>query len=262
MGEASARARRVRGGLFGREMVHPRMVADAPLPTALTPVYPSTEGLPQRRCAAPSRRRWIAPTCPTPCRRWRQRYALPLFEPAIPRCTHRRRASRAGAAGTVHPAWRRIKFDELLAQRLSLAAARAARSNAAPPSDAPDGLVARLYETLPFKLTGAAASCGKSPQTWRSRIRSSPVAGRRGRQQDRGRGHRRGQAIAAGAQSGADGAHRNPGRTALPQARRVVAAAGREHRLDDRQPDGQGAARGRRRRGRGAACSWWSARRR
>ena len=38
----------VRGGLLGREMVHPRMVnADAPLPTALTPVYPSTEGLPQ-----------------------------------------------------------------------------------------------------------------------------------------------------------------------------------------------------------------------
>src|SRR5690606_14948937 len=38
----------VRGGLFGREMVHPRMgSADAPLPQALTPVYPTTDGLPQ-----------------------------------------------------------------------------------------------------------------------------------------------------------------------------------------------------------------------
>ena len=37
------------------------------------------------------------------------------------------------------------------------AAGRAGVKEAAPlpPSDAPDGLVARLYETLPFKLTGA-----------------------------------------------------------------------------------------------------------
>ena len=152
----------VRGGLFGREMVHPRMVnADAPLPTALTPVYPSTEGLPQltlrRAIAQALDRADLSDTLPPVAR---ERYALPLFEPAI-RALHTpaQGESEQALLERVHPAWRRIKFDELLAQQLSLAAARAARrvKEAAPlpPSDAPDGLVARLYETLPFKLTGA-----------------------------------------------------------------------------------------------------------
>ena len=152
----------VRGVLFGREMVHPRMVnADAPLPTALTPVYPSTEGLPQltlrRAIAQALDRADLSDTLPPVAR---ERYALPLFEPAI-RALHTpaQGESEQALLERVHPAWRRIKFDELLAQQLSLAAARAARrvKEAAPlpPSDAPDGLVARLYETLPFKLTGA-----------------------------------------------------------------------------------------------------------
>ncbi|MFG0230836.1 ATP-dependent DNA helicase RecG [Achromobacter sp. 413638] len=152
----------VRGGLFGREMVHPRMVnADAPLPTALTPVYPSTEGLPQltlrRAIAQALDRADLSDTLPPVAR---ERYALPLFEPAI-RALHTpaQGESEQALLERVHPAWRRIKFDELLAQQLSLAAARAARrvKEAAPlpPSDAPDGVVARLYETLPFKLTGA-----------------------------------------------------------------------------------------------------------
>ena len=40
----------VRGGFFGREMVHPEfraVAADAPLPQALTPVYPGSAQLPQ-----------------------------------------------------------------------------------------------------------------------------------------------------------------------------------------------------------------------
>ena len=50
---AGARVRafgEVRPGFFGAEMVHPRyrMVhADTPLPEALTPIYPTTAGLPQ-----------------------------------------------------------------------------------------------------------------------------------------------------------------------------------------------------------------------
>ena len=71
----------VRGGLLGREMVHPRMVnADAPLPTALTPVYPSTEGLPQltlrRAIAQALDRADLSDTLPPVAR---ERYALPLF---------------------------------------------------------------------------------------------------------------------------------------------------------------------------------------
>jgi ATP-dependent DNA helicase RecG len=55
------------------------------------------------------------------------------------------------------PAWRRIVFDELLAQQLSLRRARAARADrrAEPLRDA--GLVERLRAALPFRLTGAQA---------------------------------------------------------------------------------------------------------
>ena len=151
----------VRGGLFGREMVHPRAVAaDTPLPQALTPVYPTTDGLPQgtlrRAIDQALARTSLEDTLPADML---QRYGLMPFEPAI-RMLH---APPPGVSPDelierVHPAWRRIKFDELLAQQLSLAAARAARreKRARPlPVSAGAGLVARLHAALPFSLTGA-----------------------------------------------------------------------------------------------------------
>jgi len=152
----------VRGGLFGREMVHPRMSsADTPLPTALTPVYPSTEGLPQpvlrRAIAQALDRADLSDTLPEAAR---ERYGLMPFEPAI-RALHTPAQGEPEQAllDRVHPAWRRIKFDELLAQQLSLAAARAARrvkeAEPLPARTARGGLVDRLYEALPFRLTGA-----------------------------------------------------------------------------------------------------------
>jgi len=152
----------VRGGLFGREMVHPRMSsADAPLPTALTPVYPSTDGLPQptlRKAVAQAlAQASLADTLPEAAR---ERYDLMPFEPAI-RMLH---APPPGVSEhelieRAHPAWRRIKFDELLAQQLSLAAARAGRrskrAQALPMPREPGNLVERLYAALPFALTAA-----------------------------------------------------------------------------------------------------------
>ncbi|HEY0295112.1 MAG TPA: ATP-dependent DNA helicase RecG [Bordetella sp.] len=152
----------VRGGLWGKEMVHPRMThADTPLPQALTPVYPSTDGLPQ-----PTLRKAIdqallqtdlSDTLPDSVR---QRYGLEAFEPAI-RLLH---APPPGVAEAdlierAHPAWRRIKFDELLAQQLSLAAARAGRRSkqalSMPAPAQPGNLVQRLHDSLPFRLTQA-----------------------------------------------------------------------------------------------------------
>ncbi|OWT80081.1 MULTISPECIES: ATP-dependent DNA helicase RecG [unclassified Achromobacter] len=152
----------VRGGIFGREMVHPRMaVADAPLATALTPVYPTTEGLQQpvlRKAIAQALAQTdLADTLPDPVR---ERYGLQHLDAAI-RLLHAPPpgVSEDALIERAHPAWLRVKFDELLAQQLSLAAARAARrANRASPlvaTDAADGLVARLYGVLPFKLTGA-----------------------------------------------------------------------------------------------------------
>ncbi|CAP42633.1 ATP-dependent DNA helicase RecG [Bordetella petrii] len=152
----------VRGGLFGREIVHPRMSsAETPLPDALTPVYPSTDGLPQ-----PSLRKAIGQalqqanlddTLPPAAL---ERYDLMPFAPAI-RLLHAPPpgVSEHDLIERGHPAWRRIKFDELLAQQLSLAAARAARrsirAEPLPAQGGAGGLVARLYAALPFQLTGA-----------------------------------------------------------------------------------------------------------
>ncbi|OZI58393.1 ATP-dependent DNA helicase RecG [Bordetella genomosp. 1] len=152
----------VRGGLFGREMVHPRMsVADTALPDALTPVYPSTDGLPQptlRRAVREALARAdLSDTLPLALLR---KLDLMAFEPAV-RLLHAPPpgVSEDALIERTHPAWHRIKFDELLAQQLSLAAARAARREkrapVMPAQPAGSGLVARLYETLPFTLTGA-----------------------------------------------------------------------------------------------------------
>jgi ATP-dependent DNA helicase RecG len=59
-------------------------------------------------------------------------------------------------AGRTHPAWRRMKFDEQLAQQLSMKLAyakRRARAAPALPSNGP--LVRAFMRELPFRLTGA-----------------------------------------------------------------------------------------------------------
>ncbi len=152
----------VRGSLFGREMVHPRMTrADAELPTALTPVYSSTEGLAQpvlRRAVTQALQQVdLHDTLPEALR---DALSLMPFGEAV-KLLHAPPPGTAQQAllERTHPAWQRIKFDELLAQQLSLAAARAARREKRAPPMAPDtaadGLVARLYAALPFTLTGA-----------------------------------------------------------------------------------------------------------
>lgn len=152
----------VRAGLFGREMVHPRMgSADAPLPQALTPVYPTTDGLPQatlrRAIAQALGQADLSEVLPQPVLK---AYGLMPFAEAI-RMLHAPEpgASEAELVEHAHPAWVRIKFDELLAQQLSLAAARAARmqkrATPLPRAGQAADLVERLRQALPFELTAA-----------------------------------------------------------------------------------------------------------
>ncbi len=54
-----------------------------------------------------------------------------------------------------HPAWQRVKFDELLAQQLSLARARAARRAKTAPILRGGARVERFLAQLPFALTDA-----------------------------------------------------------------------------------------------------------
>ncbi|MGZ5184896.1 MAG: ATP-dependent DNA helicase RecG, partial [Caldimonas sp.] len=106
-----------RGGFFGLEMVHPSfkvVTADTPLPTSLTPVYPSTVQLSQavlRKAVAGGLARAdldeIVPPALMPRRLPTLREALRrLHEPAPG-------LDAAALEDRSHPAWQRLKFDEL-----------------------------------------------------------------------------------------------------------------------------------------------------
>ncbi|RQS34742.1 ATP-dependent DNA helicase RecG [Burkholderia sp. Bp8992] len=162
----------VRGGFFGMEMVHPavRVVeADAPLPQVLTPVYPSTAGVSQaylRKAIENAVERTPLPELLPPeiQRDYLKPLDVPTLEQAV-RILHHPRVDSDEAAlmDGSHPAWTRIKFEELLAQQLSLKRAHEERRTRAAPAmprrtatDA-DALTTRLYAALPFTLTGAQA---------------------------------------------------------------------------------------------------------
>src|SRR5450830_1271131 len=151
----------VRMGYYGLEMVHPKCRAvddDTPLQQNLTPVYPTTAGLSQ-----PILRKLIGNALET----------LPLSE-TLPDALLQR-LHLAGFAASIqllhnptpdiaastleersHAAWRRIKFDELLAQQLSMRVHHRERSKRIAPTLAPHRqFTARLIKDLPFALTKA-----------------------------------------------------------------------------------------------------------
>ena len=156
----------VRDGYFGLEIVHPQfkvLRGDEPLPDRLTPVYPTTAGLSQdvlrkviaRAIAADASR--TQDSLPEDFVRRRQLWKYPdairflhTPPPRISELTQRALDART------HPAWTRLKFDELLAQQLSLKAHRKARAaHRAPVLTGTGVLTRRLLERVPFKLTRA-----------------------------------------------------------------------------------------------------------
>ena len=151
----------VRLGHFGAEMVHPRYrvaAADAPVAQVLTPIYPTTAGMGQdslrRLIARALDSESLAETIPTTLL---ESLGLPAFEAAV-RLLHNPPPDIAQAAlqGRVHPAWRRMKFDELLAQQLSMRVHyRRRRAAGAPVLKARGKLVNALLQRLPFQLTRA-----------------------------------------------------------------------------------------------------------
>ncbi len=151
----------VRRGLAGAEMIHPRyrfVAPDEPLPRTLTPVYPAAAGIAQGKLRAKVLEALDAgPLEDTVPPELRARFALARFDDAV-RLLHRPPpgVSLAELAGRTHPAWRRVKFDELLAQQLSLRFAYRRRRRRKAPALRPDGpLLGAFVARLPFRLTAA-----------------------------------------------------------------------------------------------------------
>jgi ATP-dependent DNA helicase RecG len=155
----------VRRGPLGLEIVHPeyrRVSADAPpLEEVLTPVYPTTEGVPQprlralidaalREAAAAGVRDWVP----------KNLLAKLDLPPLLDALTMMHRPPREADLGELlsgrHPAQRRLAFEELLAHQLSLRLLRQSiQSDPAESLRDPETLEQRLLKSLPFALTGA-----------------------------------------------------------------------------------------------------------
>jgi ATP-dependent DNA helicase RecG len=151
----------LRFGPHGPEMVHPRYrVVDEgePLADGLTPIYPTTAGLGQaalrRHIGRALEAADLSDTLPPALRR---DLHLPDFGDAA-RLLHAPPPDMPLTAleDRSHPVWRRLIFDELLAQQLSLRLDyRRRRQPAAPVLDGGKALVERLLASLPFSLTAA-----------------------------------------------------------------------------------------------------------
>jgi len=151
----------IRQGFHGPEMVHPKyrlVQAGAPVARALTPVYPTTAGLKQedlkRLIARSLADSDLDDTLPADLV---ESLGLPRFRDAV-LLLHNPppETPQATLAGRTHPAWRRVKFDELLAQQISMRVHYRRRKAAGAPALKPRGKLAQaLLARLPFKLTAA-----------------------------------------------------------------------------------------------------------
>ncbi len=155
-------------GSFGREMVHPSFkLAGGELPDALTPVYSTVAGLPQaylrRAVLGGLARADLGDTIPapftSPCRTqplWNLADALQFLHHPRPD------VALATLEDRSHPAWQRLKAEELLAQQLSQLQARRGRAAmraavlSGPALHATQAcLQQQLLACLPFRLTAA-----------------------------------------------------------------------------------------------------------
>ena len=165
---AKIRARgELRGGMFGWQMVHPVCkAAGGVLPQALTPVYSTVAGLPQpylRKAVVNGLARAessgaLSETIPSEILSkigqlpaWNMREALSfLHYPSAD-------VTLSQFEDHTHPAWQRLKIEELLAQQLSQLTSKMERDALHAPAlqATKNGLHEKLLATLPFALTQA-----------------------------------------------------------------------------------------------------------
>ncbi|WP_334163095.1 ATP-dependent DNA helicase RecG [Phenylobacterium sp.] len=142
---------------FGRQMVHPDYMVEpgkaGDIPE-LEPIYPATEGLPARRVRvfaqealerAPELPEWQDPA-------WLAREQLPPWREAIARL-HGPESEADLSPLSRH--YRRLAYDELLAQQLAMAKRRAERRREPAVRVPPSETAEQIRGDLPFAFTGA-----------------------------------------------------------------------------------------------------------
>jgi len=167
---------RVRGdlrqGYFGPEMVHPTVkvcLPDAPLSKELTPIYSTIAGLGQatlrkaieKGLKEPELKKFLEEIF-TPGVICQNKYPffseLPSLEEAIRLLHHPdSHINSASLLERTHPAWRRVQFEELLAQQISLQQAHMERKKRQAPAfcSQKNSRKDAFLQILPFQLTQA-----------------------------------------------------------------------------------------------------------
>ena len=166
----------IRGGFMGRTMMHPSFhAAGGELPKALTPIYPTSAGLPQsylRKAVQGGvlhaiRQDALAETIPaglappsfmqSNAKSWSLEQSLHFLHHPKPD------VSLAQLEDRTHPAWQRLKAEELLAQQLSQLQSKRARATLRAPALLlqKNGLQEQLLAALPFGLTRAQRRVGE-----------------------------------------------------------------------------------------------------
>lgn len=151
----------------GLEMVHPEYsilenAEPAPTEKTLTPIYPTTQGLPQktlRRLIGQalddlSKNNFLAEILPEALLK---KFNFPTLSEAL-FYVHRplANAEQLKLLSGTHPMQQRLAFEELVAHHLSLQKLRhAVQRHGAPIISGTNQFVAKLQENLPFSLTGA-----------------------------------------------------------------------------------------------------------
>ena len=169
---ARIRARgELKGGFAGYTMLHPSFkAAGGELPNALTPVYPTSAQLPQaylrKAVVSALSRADLRETLPPELLASLLRAAR--VSPTLRECLQQLHhpapnASLAALEDGSHPAWQRLKAEELLAQQLSQAVSKRERDALRAPA-LPlrrEGLHEQLLAVLPFALTAAQRRVGE-----------------------------------------------------------------------------------------------------
>ena len=166
----------VRGGFVGRTMMHPSFhAAGGELPNALTPIYPTSAGLPQSYLRKAvhggvlhaARQGEFVETIPSGLtspslaqsntKTWGLEQSLHFLHHPTPD------VSLAQLEDRTHPAWQRLKAEELLAQQLSQLQSKRERATLRAPALGlhKNGLQEQLLGVLPFGLTNAQRRVGE-----------------------------------------------------------------------------------------------------
>jgi ATP-dependent DNA helicase RecG len=150
----------VKGGLAGLDMAHPEITPlPAPLDTALTPIYPTTQGLMQgtlRRLIREALGLWAGQPELLPellPAGLREALGLPDLRAAL---EDLHRPTQAASTPLATSGGARLVFEELLAQQLAMRRWRAQAEHwRAEPLGMRGALAEQLMAGLPFRLTGA-----------------------------------------------------------------------------------------------------------